>query len=314
MGDLLGHKRKRKDNRWRKEKRTKKEAKKELKKKVKKVTKKDTKNGAPKSDETKQKEELKSRSGGLLADEGKRLERQKKRQEKQAKKEKALLELKEKRKKFHQKERDVDDMKMREEPSLFLWEKYVAWAGEKLTNVEINTEQWKEDAVVYIENKGNIKPVLKQLKAMRTEISHGRKKKPEQSQDIPGVEVLAVAAAALRAIKMCKSLYTLGKKPAAKLFARHMKLADQAKFLKINNVVPVGGGTPNRVCALLERSLMDFEHVKIFVIDCKRDEKFRSIFDQKETKKDLFTLIHNYGRQNLCEGRVKVVLLGEEEP
>ena len=84
-----------------------------------------------------------------------------------------------------------------------------------------------------------------------------------------------------------------------KLFSKHMKPKDQ--FRVLNRVHPKKGsskllnmfiGTPNRILKLLEMDGINLTHqLKYVVLHSKRNKKNFTIFDIKDTRKDLVSLM-----------------------
>ena len=233
-----------------------------------------------------------------------------KRRERKERKIKALEEFKEKRQHKYGRMREEEDRDLKERPDEYLWKRYCEWAGERLTEIERREEKWDEEQVLYVEDDGNEKRLVKTMKKIRHTVVHRAlpKVSKEDRETTPGIETIAVSPNAMWVLKITKDLYLLGGKPVAKLFARHIKIWRQIKFLENHPDTPLGVGTPNRVFMVCERGAMDFGKTKLLFIDFRRDEKFRNVLDMQTTGDDLFHLIHKYARPYLKMKRMKIVV------
>lgn len=105
--------------------------------------------------------------------------------------------------------------------------------------------------------------------------------------------ILIVCSGGLRAVQFIREIsdFKVGGCKIAKLFAKHFKLAEQAKFLK-KTVVHIAVGTPKRLTQLLDSGCLHLDAVKHVVIDWShRDVKQRRIIDMRETRTDLMDLL-----------------------
>ncbi|KAL6712405.1 Protein cms1 [Coniothyrium glycines] len=108
---------------------------------------------------------------------------------------------------------------------------------------------------------------------------------------------LVVTASGIRAADVCRSLKSglpkqgVKSPEVAKLFAKHLKLADQVAHLKKHRI-DFGVGTPDRLVALLENSALSTANLKHVVIDVSYiDQKKRGILDMKELHESLNKLL-----------------------
>lgn len=84
-----------------------------------------------------------------------------------------------------------------------------------------------------------------------------------------------------------------------KLFSKHMKPKEQLKTLarthpkkSSSKLLNVFVGTPNRILKLLEMDGIDLtSQLKYIVLHCRRNKKNFTIFDIKDTRKDLVDLM-----------------------
>lgn len=110
--------------------------------------------------------------------------------------------------------------------------------------------------------------------------------------------VIIICISALRAVEILKEISSLNIR-AAKLFAKHMNLADQISMLK-NNSYPIAVGTPNRLLKLIQcgagdgekRGALSLESTELIVIDCYEDKKKFTVCTMNDTAPDLMKFIH----------------------
>ncbi|ELU11502.1 hypothetical protein CAPTEDRAFT_193913 [Capitella teleta] len=108
--------------------------------------------------------------------------------------------------------------------------------------------------------------------------------------------LLVVSASGIRCANLNRDtkLFKTDAAKTAKLFAKHMKLKDQMKYLQ-TKPVHMGFGTPNRIHALLDSGALKMNSVKFIVFDwSNRDSKLRRMIDIPEVKKDLCALLKKY--------------------
>ncbi|KAH6619938.1 U3-containing 90S pre-ribosomal complex subunit-domain containing protein [Boeremia exigua] len=121
--------------------------------------------------------------------------------------------------------------------------------------------------------------------------------KPTSNKPPGAPHTIVVTASGIRAADVCRSLKSglpkQGIKDAKveKLFAKHLKLADQIASLKKNRV-DYGVGTPDRLAALLEEKALSTENLKRVVVDVSYiDQKKRGILDMKDLHEALVKLL-----------------------
>ncbi|KAM4044905.1 protein CMSS1 [Anomaloglossus baeobatrachus] len=123
------------------------------------------------------------------------------------------------------------------------------------------------------------------------------------------VLLLVVCSSALRTLELIKLTNAFkGDTKIMKLFAKHLKIKDQIKWLE-NNVVHLGVGTPERIKALIEQDGLSLQSLKYLVLDWNwRDKKQRRMVDIPEVKKSMVELLES-GLIAACRnGSVKIAL------
>lgn len=131
----------------------------------------------------------------------------------------------------------------------------------------------------------------------------------KQHTEKSSVVLLIVCSSALRTIELIKQLTAFkGETKAIKLFAKHIKIQEQAKLLQ-KSVIHIGVGTPGRIAALIEEGGLKLQALKYVVLDWNwRDQKLRRMMDVPEVKLDFLKLLQS-GVLNGCkEGTVKIGL------
>ncbi|XP_040279226.1 protein CMSS1 isoform X1 [Bufo bufo] len=123
------------------------------------------------------------------------------------------------------------------------------------------------------------------------------------------VLILVVCSSAHRTLELIKLVNAFrGDTKIMKLFAKHIKIKEQIKWLE-NNVTHLGVGTPGRVKALIEQDGLSLQSLKYLVLDWNwRDQKLRRMVDIPEVKKEMVELMES-GLIAACrEGSVKIGL------
>jgi len=103
---------------------------------------------------------------------------------------------------------------------------------------------------------------------------------------------IVICASAIRAVNLNRDLETFktGKCRTAKLFAKHMKIAEQIDYLK-KHTVHLALGTPKRFFQLIEAAALRLRHLRYIILDWNfKDEKQRRLIDVPETRTDLMEL------------------------
>ncbi|CAO2657703.1 Nn.00g038290.m01.CDS01 [Neocucurbitaria sp. VM-36] len=114
----------------------------------------------------------------------------------------------------------------------------------------------------------------------------------------PGApHTIVVTASGIRAADVCRSLKAglpkqgIKDPNVAKLFAKHLKLADQVSHLK-KNKIDFGVGTPDRLTALLDETALSTANLKRIVVDVSYiDQKKRGILDMKDLHEALLRFL-----------------------
>nr|XP_036580838.1 uncharacterized protein CTRU02_09231 [Colletotrichum truncatum]KAF6788910.1 hypothetical protein CTRU02_09231 [Colletotrichum truncatum] len=113
--------------------------------------------------------------------------------------------------------------------------------------------------------------------------------KPEKLPTAPekkgAPHTIIVAGAGLRAADIVRAVrgFQTKKSTVAKLFAKHMKVEEQVKFLQ-GTRTGIAVGTPARLMELADNGALSLEKVQRIVVDASHiDQKKRGIMDMKDT-------------------------------
>ncbi|KAJ3217444.1 cms1 ribosomal small subunit [Dinochytrium kinnereticum] len=111
--------------------------------------------------------------------------------------------------------------------------------------------------------------------------------------------IIIINPSAERAIAIIPHLKKTTK--IAKLFARHMKIKDQERFLKAKDV-DVYIGTPNRIAKLMDTGALPLNNVSHVIFDGSLDKKDRTIFSIPELQPDILQILKK------CNSGQKVIV------
>ncbi|KAG0303599.1 cms1 ribosomal small subunit [Dissophora globulifera] len=120
------------------------------------------------------------------------------------------------------------------------------------------------------------------------------KKKPlETSTDLPkgAPVVLIVSSSGVRAVEVIRALPLFAEAAkVGKLFAKHLKIQEQAYFLD-NTCTHICVGTPHRLEKLILDGSLKLDRLELVLLDCNKDAKKRTILDIQEIRVELFKML-----------------------
>ncbi|XP_034042062.1 protein CMSS1 isoform X2 [Thalassophryne amazonica] len=131
----------------------------------------------------------------------------------------------------------------------------------------------------------------------------------KQHTEKSSIVLLIVCSSAVRSIELIKQLMTFkGEAKVMKLFAKHIKVAEQVKLLQ-KGVTHIGVGTPGRISALIQEEGLSLQALRYLVLDWNwRDQKLRRMVDIPEVKVDMMKLLES-GVLTACkDDKVKIGL------
>jgi len=108
--------------------------------------------------------------------------------------------------------------------------------------------------------------------------------------------LLIITSSAIRAVELNRQIkeFLDGKCKVAKLFAKHMKVEEQKKYLS-KVVCQVGIGTPGRISLLIKQGALKTEDLVGVVLDWNwRDSKLKRLADGKESRAELAALVQDH--------------------
>ncbi|KAL8201794.1 hypothetical protein R6Q57_010941 [Mikania cordata] len=121
--------------------------------------------------------------------------------------------------------------------------------------------------------------------------------------------LLTISLSALRSLELFRSLKPFTKEcPAAKLFAKHLKIEDQVSCLK--NHVNVACGTPSRIKKLIDMEALGLSRLSVVVLDMHTDVKGYSLFSIPQIRDEFWELYTTHFHQRLLSGSLRICLYG----
>ncbi|KAL3663547.1 hypothetical protein V7S43_011434 [Phytophthora oleae] len=119
---------------------------------------------------------------------------------------------------------------------------------------------------------------------------------------------IILCSSALRCVEVIKYI-TSFKCRVAKLFAKHMKVDEQAKQLA-GVYLPIAVGTPARVKKLLEMNALSLKHTTHVIFDMEKDKKQLTVLELKDTATEMVDLLQFYfiPQLNKEDSNLKLVL------
>ncbi|KAJ3005889.1 hypothetical protein HKX48_000416 [Thoreauomyces humboldtii] len=120
-----------------------------------------------------------------------------------------------------------------------------------------------------------------------------------KSKHEPGSpKVIVLSGSAIRAVDVARLMHAVGERKVAKLFAKHMKVKEQAESLAKESF-PLAVGTPNRVLKLIQDGALKLDALEFVVADATyKDKKQRSLFDIQDVTPDLLKLLKTIQEKN----------------
>mmetsp|Transcript_17362 Transcript_17362/g.22880 ORF Transcript_17362/g.22880 Transcript_17362/m.22880 type:complete len:328 (-) Transcript_17362:318-1301(-) len=175
------------------------------------------------------------------------------------------------------------------------WSKYCSVKNDQLTSLEKNEGLPSE---CFLPSTTPPEPLPEFIKAnlhewkMKLASKKGKNKQFAKSASIKkqvsgSPRVLIICSGARRCVQLLKTVAVF-RCPAAKLFAKHMKIQEQQKILK--KCPPIAVGTPSRLLKLASLGALTFESTEIIIFDMGKDVKNFTVLDIHGVKEDLMNL------------------------
>ncbi|XP_071994585.1 protein CMSS1 isoform X2 [Engystomops pustulosus] len=135
------------------------------------------------------------------------------------------------------------------------------------------------------------------------------KKLTKNHKEKKSILMLVVCSSAHRTLELIKLLNVFrGDAKIMKLFAKHIKIKEQIKWLE-NNITHIGVGTPGRIRALIEQEGFSVPSLKFLILDWNwRDQKLRTMMDIPEVKKETIELLASGPIAACRDGSLKICL------
>lgn len=93
----------------------------------------------------------------------------------------------------------------------------------------------------------------------------------------------------------------------AKLFAKHIKIQEQAELLK-TTPIHLAVGTPQRLVALAEQGHLSMEQLELVVVDTDTTKGNYNLMEQLSGREALFTFLNTYIAPRMQAGDSKLGL------
>ncbi|DAZ95719.1 TPA: hypothetical protein N0F65_007125 [Lagenidium giganteum] len=186
---------------------------------------------------------------------------------------------------------------------------YVKHRGGQLTTLEL-AEGIKES---HIYNPGNLGK--HNVESLERYVCHmfPAWKKDFHGKGVKGIKydksplLIIVCPSAIRATELIKPLHKFKGCRLVKLFAKHMKVEEQAELLA-KQFSAIAVGTPARIKKHLEMGSLSLEHTRYVMIDVQKDKKNMTVLDLKDTAKEVVDMLQYYVCKRLNEDKLKLVL------
>lgn len=114
------------------------------------------------------------------------------------------------------------------------------------------------------------------------------------------------ALGSLDCIKKCPDFHAGC--PMAKLFAKHMKVEEQASLLQ-KNPICIGVGTPNRILKLAKDNHVYFSNLSHLILDMRKNKKNQTLVDIPEIAADFWSLWESFLKQGVVEKSIKILVV-----
>ncbi|XP_072953426.1 uncharacterized protein [Typha angustifolia] len=121
--------------------------------------------------------------------------------------------------------------------------------------------------------------------------------------------LLVISTSALRTLELLRGLkpFTRECRPV-KLFAKHMKVEEQATLLK--GRVNIACGTPSRIKKLIDMEALSLSCLQVVVLDMQKDAKAFSLFTLPQVRTEFWDLYKSHLEQKVLQGDSRICFYG----
>ncbi|ERM99710.1 protein CMSS1 isoform X1 [Amborella trichopoda] len=117
--------------------------------------------------------------------------------------------------------------------------------------------------------------------------------------------LLMISASALRSLELLRGVRPLTEEcPAAKLFAKHIKVEDQVSLLKKR--VNIASGTPSRIKKLIDIDALGLTRLSVLMLDTHLDAKGYSLFSLPQVSGEFWDLYRTHFHQRVLGGELRL--------
>ncbi|XP_077250212.1 U3 containing 90S pre-ribosomal complex subunit [Tasmannia lanceolata] len=196
----------------------------------------------------------------------------------------------------------------------FFLDRFQSSNGIKLSALEL--EGFKDTCILELsqdlnQDAGNLGKHLKATFGIswREVLTEGQLSEGKIDEGSPAVVIISTSA--LRSLELLRGLRLLtGECPAAKLFAKHMKVEEQVSLLKTR--VNIASGTPSRIKKLIDMDALGLSRLSVLVIDMHTDAKGYSLFSLPQVSTEFWELYRSHFHQRLLQGDLRICFYGLE--
>ena len=189
----------------------------------------------------------------------------------------------------------------------YIWDAFVATASGWLTDMELQGREFG-DCVVKVAGKRSELATFVNGCMMDASLLR-RKEAPKISRPY----VLVIAPSGIRAAELARQLHSFGPQCiVAKLFAKHLKIEDQIKFLQEKRV-RIAVGTPDRIQKLIENGALSLQNVELVVLDTTVDAKQRTIYEIPEVLESWTRLLDAHIGSRLAAKKTRIGVFGADK-
>ncbi|KAG2177882.1 hypothetical protein INT43_003129 [Umbelopsis isabellina] len=135
---------------------------------------------------------------------------------------------------------------------------------------------------------------------------HKKLAKAPPAEALGAPAIVIITHSAIRATDLVRGLKEFDKAAKiAKLFAKHLKVEDQARFLG-ERPIHFAVGTPHRIKELIDLEHLKMDRLELIVIDGEKNAKRLDIFENDAVNGPLYELFSTHITQRMKNGKTKL--------
>ncbi|KAH8547569.1 U3-containing 90S pre-ribosomal complex subunit-domain containing protein [Umbelopsis sp. PMI_123] len=135
---------------------------------------------------------------------------------------------------------------------------------------------------------------------------HKKLLKEPPAEAVAAPAIIIITHSAIRATDLVRGLKEFDKAAkVAKLFAKHLKVEEQARFLAESRL-HFAVGTPHRVKELIDLGHLKLDRLELLVVDTEKNAKRLDIFENDAVNGPLFDLFGSHITPRMKDGKTKL--------